>query len=114
MTGNSGAIYTVPGNVYVIPQGQGRVAGPNLFHSFERFSVANGDAALFTTSTPSIRNVVSRVSSRLPSSIDGLLALKAEAGGSPDFFFINPAGVTFGFPGPSVSFAISLGLALFP
>jgi filamentous hemagglutinin family protein len=89
------ASYAVSGNVYAIPQTLGKAAGPNLFHSFETFSVGSGDAAVFTT-TSSFNNVISRVSGAAPSSIQGLLALVPAAGSKPNFFFINPNGITFG------------------
>jgi filamentous hemagglutinin family protein len=89
------ASYAVSGNVYAIPQTLGKAAGPNLFHSFETFSVGSGDAAVFTT-TSSFNNVISRVSGAAPSSIQGLLALAPAAGSKPNFFFINPNGITFG------------------
>ena len=94
--GNKGVVHSVPGNVYTITEGQGKVAGTNLFHSFQSFSVGAGDAAVFTTSTASLQNVISRVSGSSPTQINGLLALRPEHGGAPSFFFINPAGVTFG------------------
>ena len=58
---NSGQSISVPGSVYTIPQTLGKVSGANLFHSFERFSVGSGDAAIFTTSTTSLQHVISRV-----------------------------------------------------
>jgi filamentous hemagglutinin family protein len=96
VVGNRGATYRVSGNVYTIAEALGRLKGTNLFHSFESFSVGAGDAAVFTTATPTINNVVSRVSGSTATQINGLLALKPENGGAPNFFFINPAGVTFG------------------
>src|SRR5690242_20447517 len=95
VVGNRGA-YLVPGNVYTIAEAQGKLAGRNLFHSFDSFSIGAGDAAVFTTSTPSLSNVISRVSGAGPTSINGLLALNPTAGSKPSFFFINPNGVTFG------------------
>jgi filamentous hemagglutinin family protein len=96
VVGNRGATYAIPGNVYTISENQGRVAGANLFHSFQSFSVGAGDAAVFTTSTATLQNVISRVSGASPTQIHGLLALKPQNGGAPSFFFVNPAGVTFG------------------
>jgi filamentous hemagglutinin family protein len=96
VTGNQGATYNVPGNLYTITEAQGRVAGSNLFHSFESFSVGTGDAALFTTTTATLTNVISRISGNTPSTINGGLFLKAAEGSKPNFFFINPNGVTFG------------------
>jgi filamentous hemagglutinin family protein len=88
-------VYGVSGNVYTIPQTIGKAAGANLFHSFENFRVGSGDAALFTT-TSNFNNVISRVSGSSATSINGLLALLPAAGMRPNFFFINPNGITFG------------------
>ena len=96
VAGNRGASYSIPGNVYTIGEAQGKLAGNNLFHSFGSFSVGQGDAAVFTTTTASLRNVISRVTGASPTTIEGLLALQSPPGSSPAFFFINPAGVTFG------------------
>jgi filamentous hemagglutinin family protein len=96
VVGNRGTSYAIPGNVYTIPESQGKLAGANLFHSFQSFSVGSGDAAVFTTTTPTLNNVVSRVSGASSTQIHGLLALLPQNGGAPNFFFINPAGVTFG------------------
>ena len=96
VTGNRGATYSIPGNVYTITEAQGKLSGANLFHSFESFSIGTGDAAVFTTTTPTLNNVVSRVSGMSPTTINGLLALVPAAGSNPNFFFVNPNGITFG------------------
>jgi filamentous hemagglutinin family protein len=96
VSGNRGNVYSVPGNVYTIPEAQGQLSGNNLFHSFQRFGVGAGDAAVFTTNTASLQNVISRVSGSSASQINGLLLLKSDHNAKPNFFFINPAGVTFG------------------
>jgi filamentous hemagglutinin family protein len=92
--GNVTPEWYVPGGVYKITQSQGLVKGHNLFHSFEAFSVGAGDAAMFTTNTASVKNVISRVTGSLPTTIEGLVTLIPEHGGTPNFFFINPNGVT--------------------
>jgi filamentous hemagglutinin family protein len=51
---------------------------------------------VFTTTTPTLQNVISRVSGSASSQINGLLALLPQNGGKPSFFLVNPAGVTFG------------------
>lgn len=94
--GNNGRQYVVPGSVYTVTQGQGRLVGQNLFHSFEHFQLKAGDAAQFTTTSTQISNVISRVTGSSPSSIAGLLLLNAAGQSRPDFYFINPNGVTFG------------------
>jgi filamentous hemagglutinin family protein len=70
----------------------GRQAGRNLFHSFERFSLATGERATFS-GPDQIRNVISRVTGGERSDIDG--TLRSTIPGA-DFYFINPAGVLFG------------------
>ncbi|MBY0241641.1 MAG: filamentous hemagglutinin N-terminal domain-containing protein [Burkholderiaceae bacterium] len=86
---------TLTGPAYAIPQSLGKLAGANLFHSFDTFNLASGESATFSTSTAGIANVISRVTGGAPSNINGVISLQA-ASGAPAFFFINPAGVTFG------------------
>jgi filamentous hemagglutinin family protein len=93
--GTGGTSYRITGNVFTIPESLGKSAGSNLFHSFEHFSVGAGDAAIFTT-TSAYANVISRISGLSQSAIDGLMMLRPAQGTHPNFFFINPNGVTFG------------------
>ncbi len=86
---------TLAGPAFVIPQTLGMLAGGNLFHSFQTFNLTPGESARFTTSSPGITNVISRVTGGDASNIYGRISLKA-ASGAPAFTFINPAGVTFG------------------
>ncbi|MFZ4624566.1 MAG: filamentous hemagglutinin N-terminal domain-containing protein, partial [Rhodoferax sp.] len=86
---------TLAGPAYVIPQSLGRLAGSNLFHSFQSFNINTGESANFTTTTAGLGNVISRVTGGTMSQINGLIALTA-IGAAPNFYFINPAGVTFG------------------
>lgn len=79
----------------LIPQNLGRLAGNNLFHSFQTFHVQNGQSAVFTTNHAGLANVIARVTGGTASVIEGDLRLQA-VGSTPNFFFINPAGVTFG------------------
>ncbi|WP_284618855.1 two-partner secretion domain-containing protein [Aquabacterium humicola] len=81
---------------FTIPESVGRRAGNNLFHSFQLFSVQAGESATFTTTTPTLANVIARVTGNEASLIDGPLRLSAASGSRPDFFLINPNGVTFG------------------
>ncbi|PSB26503.1 hypothetical protein C7B82_19740 [Stenomitos frigidus ULC18] len=69
----------------------GAVRDRNLFHSFEQFSLAQGETAFFNN-TANITNIISRVTGGLPSSINGVL----QANGSANLFLINPNGVLFG------------------
>lgn len=87
---------SLTGPNFLIPEALGKLAGRNLFHSFQTFNIGGGESATFTTSTPNLANVVSRVTGGTPSQINGALSLQAAGGGAPAFFFINPAGVAFG------------------
>ena len=86
---------SLAGPSYVISQDLGRLAGRNLFHSFQVFNVGPGESATFTA-TADLANVISRVTGGEASSIRGPLRLDAPAGTAPAFWFVNPAGVVFG------------------
>ncbi|MBK9237561.1 MAG: filamentous hemagglutinin N-terminal domain-containing protein [Rhodoferax sp.] len=90
------AAQTLTGPNYAIPQTLGKLAGNNLFHSFQTFNLASGQAANFSTTSPTLANVISRVTGGELSQINGTLRLSAAGGATPAFYFINPAGVTFG------------------
>ncbi|MBI4740377.1 MAG: filamentous hemagglutinin N-terminal domain-containing protein [Betaproteobacteria bacterium] len=86
---------TLAGPDYLIPETLGRLSGANLFHSFQTFNVQSGRTASFSTVTPGIANVISRVTGGAASQIDGRIQLSS-VGATPDFYFINPAGIVFG------------------
>ena len=90
--GSSAAVLAGP--KYNISQSMGRLAGSNLFYSFQYFNVATGETALFSLTSPGINNVISRVTGGYASTIDGTISLVAPSG-APNFFLINPSGVTF-------------------
>lgn len=90
-----GPARALSGPTYAITEDLGRRAGNNLFHSFETFRIGSGERALFSTSTPTIANVFSRVTGGEVSTINGTVQLQAAAG-APALFLINPAGVVFG------------------
>ncbi|HEY0116918.1 MAG TPA: filamentous hemagglutinin N-terminal domain-containing protein [Allosphingosinicella sp.] len=86
---------TQAGNIHTIDGGTR--AGNNLFHSFSRFDLGQGDFARWVHSQgdpASIRNVVNRVTGGDPSHIFG--TIDATALPNADFYFINPAGIVFG------------------
>src|SRR3984957_3630829 len=89
-----GSAMALTGPAYNITQNLGTLAGGNLFFSFQYFNIATGETALFSTTSPGIGNVISRVTGGYASTIDGTISLKA-ASGAPNFFFINPSGIAF-------------------
>jgi filamentous hemagglutinin family protein len=92
--GTLGTTVTQSGTIYDIMGGTRPGNGPNLFHSFDRFSVGTGDTARFSSSgQPGVVNILSRVTGGQPSTIDG--GLRSEIAGA-NLYLLNPAGVMFG------------------
>ena len=83
--------YDVGPNLGTVTQ-TGVDGAQGLIHSFGKFSLRDGQGAVFT-GPDSITHVIARVTGGLPSMIDG--TLRSEIVGA-DFFFVNPAGVMFG------------------
>ncbi len=80
------------GNQYNIEGGSLSGDGQNLFHSFEKFGLSEGEIANFL-SNPDIRNILGRVVGGDVSIINGLIQV---TGGTSNLFLINPAGMIFG------------------
>ena len=70
---------------------EGSAVGPNLFHSFQDFSVPANSEVLFEHGT-NIDRIISRVTGNNISAIDGLLRTT----GAVDFILLNPNGISFG------------------
>ena len=93
---------TGSGQIYTLSELNGKLASDNLFYSFSQFNIGSSDTVWFNLNTPDLAQVISRVTAGNPSYFDGQLKLtNAAVGAAPHFFFINPAGITFG-PGASV------------
>lgn len=69
-------------------------ANPNLFHSFEQFSVSTNGVVIFEHS-PTIQNIVARVTGENASIIDGLIRTSSSINNA-NLFLINPEGITIG------------------
>ncbi|MFG6107213.1 CHAT domain-containing protein [Leptothoe sp. EHU-05/26/07-4] len=76
----------------------GTIRSDNLFHSFQEFNIAPGQAVYFANPLD-ISNIFSRITGQNTSSIDGTLGVL----GSANLFLLNPNGIIFG---PSASLDI--------
>ncbi|MFV2057816.1 MAG: filamentous hemagglutinin N-terminal domain-containing protein, partial [Thiohalomonadales bacterium] len=84
-------------NVFVIDSADGSgQRGANLFHSFDEFSIANGDTAQFTDlSNSNFSNVILRVTGGNESSIYGTIQT-GEGLDTANLYLLNPTGIIFG------------------
>lgn len=88
----TGTIVTPHGNRFDIEGGRLSGDGANLFHSFFRFGLSQGQIANFL-SNPAIRNILVRVIGGEASRIDGVIQV---TGGPSNLFLMNPSGIVFG------------------
>ncbi|HBY79869.1 MAG TPA: hypothetical protein DEG47_23335, partial [Cyanobacteria bacterium UBA11148] len=80
------------GNRFDIKGGSRSGDGRNLFHSFEKFGLSDGQIANFM-SNPQIQNILGRVVGGDASIINGLIQV---TGGNSNLYLMNPAGIVFG------------------
>lgn len=80
------------GNRHDITGGRRSADGENLFHSFERFGLSEGEIANFL-SRPEIVNILGRITGGEISFINGMLRI---TGGNSNLYLMNPAGIVFG------------------
>jgi filamentous hemagglutinin family protein len=88
----TGTTVTPQGNTFNIQGGSLSRDGANLFHSFQKFGLSEGQIANFL-SNPDIRNILGRVVGGDASYINGLIQV---SGGNSNLFLMNPAGILFG------------------
>jgi filamentous hemagglutinin family protein len=92
LDGTLGRSGPLQGPDFVIGAEFGQQHGRNLFHSFSRFNLRQGESATFSGPN-SVNHIISRVTGGTVSTINGLLRSTIP---KADFYFINPAGVMFG------------------
>jgi filamentous hemagglutinin family protein len=92
LDGSFGTHGSLPGPNFMIPANFGRQVGGNLFQSFSQFNLNSSQSATFTGPN-NVHNILSRVTSGSPSSIDGTIHSDIQGA---NLFFMNPAGVLFG------------------
>ena len=88
----TGTLVDAAGNQINIQGGSLSGDGANLFHSFEKFGLSDGQIANFI-SNPNIRNILGRVVGGDASYINGLIQV---TGANSNLFLLNPAGILFG------------------
>jgi filamentous hemagglutinin family protein len=77
---------------YTIPPTVGVQSGGNLFESFSRFNLLQGELADFQTSA-GVQNILARIAGGNAASIDGTIQC---GGARVNLFLIDPSGVVFG------------------
>lgn len=97
-TGGVGTVTTQAGNTTNITGGLRPGNGPNVFHSFNQFSLGQGHTAAFINPGGAAR-VISRVIGGSPSNINGTIQALGW-----NLYFMNPSGIIFG---PSANLNVS-------
>ena len=76
---------------FLLPETLGELHGSNLLHSFDEFSLAQGQSATFSA-TSSVDNIIARITGPEASILDGPLRATVSA----NLYLMNPHGVIFG------------------
>src|SRR5438874_1969372 len=92
LDGSFGTRGPLPGPNFMITAPMGRLVNTNLFQSFSQFNLNSSQSATFTGPS-NVHNILARVTSGSPSSIDG--TINSSIPGA-NLFFLNRAGVIFG------------------
>ena len=74
LDGSFGTRGPLPGPNFMITANLGRLVNTNLFQSFSQFNLNNSQSATFTGPS-NVQNILARVTSGSPSSIDGTINL---------------------------------------
>src|SRR5437762_9789168 len=74
LDGSFGTHGALPGPNFMITAPMGKQVGGNLFQSFSQFNLNNTQSATFTGPS-NVQNILARVTSGSPSSIDGTINL---------------------------------------
>jgi filamentous hemagglutinin family protein len=88
----TGTELPLTGPTYAITANLGKQVGGNLFHSFGKFGLVNGETAAFSGAATTT-NVIGRVTGGNTSSIDG--KIQSNIAGA-NLYLINPSGMVFG------------------
>ena len=92
LDGSFGTRGPLPGPNFMITANMGKLVNTNLFQSFSQFNLNSSQSATFT-GPANVQNILARVTSGSPSSIDGRISSDIHGA---NLFFMNPAGVLFG------------------
>ncbi|MCK5877787.1 MAG: filamentous hemagglutinin N-terminal domain-containing protein [Candidatus Marithrix sp.] len=92
LDGTLGPQIELPGPNFAIEAKLGQQYGSNLFHSFNKFNLNEGEIATFSGPN-SINTIISRVTGGEMSNIDGTLHSTIP---NADMYFLNPHGIMFG------------------
>ncbi|HRX71013.1 MAG: filamentous hemagglutinin N-terminal domain-containing protein [Gammaproteobacteria bacterium] len=92
LDGTLGRAEPLAGPNYAITADRGQQVGGNLFHSFQTFSLQQGESATFS-GPASVNNIIGRVTGGQVSHIDGVV--RSTIPGA-NLYLLNPAGILFG------------------